>query len=63
MMRIYAIYFCFVVGLRHLKVIDMNMCIYITNLALLREVANSLEYLDIGNCEHLADISPLADMQ
>jgi len=51
------------VGLRHLKVIDMNSCIYITNLMLLREVANSLEYLDVGNCERLSDISPLADMQ
>jgi len=41
----------------------MNSCIYITNLMLLREVANSLEYLDVGNCERLSDISPLADMQ
>ena len=55
-------YFCLLVGLRHLKVIDMNSCIYITNLTLLKEVAATLEYLDIGNCESLADITPVAGL-
>ena len=53
----------FIVGLRHLKVIDMNSCTYITNLSPLKEVANTLEYLDIGNCESLADVAPVADLQ
>ena len=53
----------FIVGLKHLKVLDMNSCIYITNLSPLKEVASSLEYLDIGNCESLADVAPVADLQ
>eukprot|EP00794_Sanderia_malayensis_P019882 gene19882-21823_t len=51
------------VGLKYLKHLDMNSCCYITDLTCLKEVAESLQYLDIGNCESIADISPIEKLR
>lgn len=50
------------VGLEYLKHLNMNSCGYICDLTLLKEVAGSLQYLDIGNCESIADITPVESL-
>ncbi len=51
------------VGLKHLKHLDMNSCCYITDLTMLKEVADSLQYLDIGKCESISDVSPVQNLR
>lgn len=50
-------------GLQHLRHLNVNSCVYVTNIQKLLPVKGSLEELDIGNCVALSDISPLVEFK
>ncbi|XP_022788079.1 ATP synthase subunit s, mitochondrial-like isoform X2 [Stylophora pistillata] len=50
-------------GLQHLRHLNVNSCVYVTNIQKLLPVKGSLEELDIGNCVALSDISPLFEFK
>jgi len=51
------------VGLQHLKQLNVNSCMYITDVSKLLPVKETLEELDIGNCSSISDISPLSELK
>lgn len=50
-------------GLQHLRLLNVNSCVYVTNVNKLLPVKESLEELDIGNCVAISDISPLFELK
>ncbi|CAH3043545.1 unnamed protein product [Pocillopora meandrina] len=50
-------------GLQHLRLLNVNSCVYVTNMNKLLPVKESLEELDIGNCVAISDISPLFELK
>ena len=51
------------VGLKHLESLNLNGCKYVTDVAKLLPVQESLVQLDIGNCNGILDISPLTELK
>jgi len=51
------------VGLQHLKQLNVNSCMYVTDVSKLLPVKETLEELDIGNCGSISDISPLSELK
>ena len=52
----------FLVGLQHLKQLNINSCRYVTDMNKLLPVKETLEQLDIGNCGGISDITPLHEL-
>ncbi|XP_057316275.1 ATP synthase subunit s, mitochondrial-like [Hydractinia symbiolongicarpus] len=50
------------VGLKYLRYLSLHGCKHITDLEHLTEVADTLEYLDIGNCTGLSDVTPVGSL-
>ena len=50
-------------GLQYLRLLNVNSCVYVTNMNKLLPVKESLEELDIGNCVAISDISPLFELK
>lgn len=50
------------VGLQHLKQLNINSCRYVTDMNKLLPVKETLEQLDIGNCGGISDITPLHEL-
>jgi len=51
------------VGLQHLKQLNVNSCMYVTDVSKLLPVKETLEELEIGNCGSISDISPLSELK
>lgn len=51
------------VGLQHLKQLNMNSCRYVTDMKKLLPVKETLEQLDIGNCRGISDLTPLHELK
>ncbi|XP_078350544.1 ATP synthase subunit s, mitochondrial-like isoform X1 [Oculina patagonica] len=51
------------VGLQHLTQLNVNSCMYVTDVSKLLPVKETLEQLDIGNCGSISDISPLSELK
>ena len=54
--------FLLLVGLQHLKQLNMNSCRYVTDMKKLLPVKETLEQLDIGNCGGISDLTPLHEL-
>ena len=54
--------FLLLVGLQHLKQLNMNSCRYVTDMKKLLTVKETLEQLDIGNCGGISDLTPLHEL-
>ena len=54
--------FLLLVGLQHLKQLNMNSCRYVTDMKKLLPVKETLEQLDIENCGGISDLTPLHEL-
>ena len=49
----------YLVGLEHLKSLNLNSCRYVSDMTKLLPVKETLEELDISNCSEIKDLSAL----